>query len=405
MGDEGRVPPPLDGVGDKLRENWLKHVLSEGAKDRPYMLTRMPKFGSADVVKLADAFVAVDRRTEAKIPDLAEPDHRVKSTGRALAGDKALACIKCHTFGKHQATGIQALDLQTMTRRIREDWFHRYLPNPPEYRPGTRMPTGFAGGRSTIANVYDGEPSRQIAALWMYLADGEKAGIPDGLVANVIELQPKAKPIIYRNFIDGLSPRGIAVGYPKGANLAWDANRLCLSLIWHGRFIDASMHWTGRGNGFQRPLGDHVLRWEQSVPVASLESLDRPWPDEPPKDRGYRFRGYRLDKHGRPTFEYEGPSFTVEDLPLPVGGDDPSFQRHVLIKASRPGGSLYFLAGAGNEIKPLDDNAYLIGGTVRVRVQTVGASPIVRSNNGRQELLVPVTLQDGEAEIVTEISW
>jgi mono/diheme cytochrome c family protein len=405
MGDEGRVPPPLDGVGDKLRENWLKHVLSEGAKDRPYMLTRMPKFGSADVVKLADAFVAVDRRTEAKIPDLAEPDHRVKSTGRALAGDKALACIKCHTFGKHQATGIQALDLQTMTRRIREDWFHRYLPNPPEYRPGTRMPTGFAGGRSTIANVYDGEPSRQIAALWAFLSDGEKAGIPDGLVANIIELKPKAKPIIYRNFIDGLSPRGIAVGYPEGANLAWDADRLCLSLIWHGRFIDASMHWSGRGNGFQRPLGDHVMRWEQTAPVAVLESLDRPWPDEPPKERGYRFSGYRLDKQGRPIFEYEGPSFAIEDRPLPVRGDDPSFQRRVLIKASQPAGSLYYLAGVGKEIKPLDDNAFLIGGTVRVSIESAGDTPVVRTSNGRQELLVPATLRDGKAEIVTEISW
>ena len=45
MGDEGRIPPLLTGVGGKLTEAWLKHVLADGAKDRPYMLTRMPKFG------------------------------------------------------------------------------------------------------------------------------------------------------------------------------------------------------------------------------------------------------------------------------------------------------------------------------------------------------------------------
>ncbi len=49
MGDEGRIPPLLTGVGGKLTEAWLRHVLADGAKDRPYMLTRMPKFGEGNV--------------------------------------------------------------------------------------------------------------------------------------------------------------------------------------------------------------------------------------------------------------------------------------------------------------------------------------------------------------------
>jgi hypothetical protein len=406
MGDEGRVPPPLDGVGDKLREGWLKHVLAEGAKDRPYMLARMPKFGAAEVVKLAEDFAAVDRKTEAKIPALADSELHVKSTGRALVGDKALACIKCHTFGQHRATGIQALGLETMTRRIREDWFHRYLPNPPQFRPGTRMPTGFAGGRSTIGDVYGGDPASQIAAIWKYLGDGDKAGIPDGLIAGVIELKPDGRPIVYRNFIDGLSPRGIAVGYPEGADLAWDANKLCLALVWHGRFIDASMHWVGRGNGFQTPLGDHIVRLEQTVPLAALESLDSPWPNQPPKERGYQFRGYRLDKQGRPTFEYSGPGFSVEEQPLPVAGKkDAGFERRLTISAEQPVSQLYFLAAASPEIKPLGEDRYLVGGTLQIRVRSAGPTPIVRQNSGRQELLVPLALQDGKAEIVQEIFW
>src|SRR4029434_9573117 len=46
MGHEARIPPPLDGVGDKLTTDWLRHVLQEGSKDRPYMRARMPKFTS-----------------------------------------------------------------------------------------------------------------------------------------------------------------------------------------------------------------------------------------------------------------------------------------------------------------------------------------------------------------------
>lgn len=405
MGDEGRVPPPLDGVGDKLQDAWLRQVLADGAKDRPYMLTRMPRFAAPDVSALAESLVSLDQRTEGEIPKLDEPPSRVKATGRYLVGDQALACIKCHTFGPHRATGIQALSLLTMTRRIREDWFHRYLPNPPAYRPGTRMPSGFVNGRSTITSIYDGHPQKQIAAIWTYLSDGDKAGIPDGLIADLIELKPETRPILYRNFIDGLTPRGIAVGYPEKAHLAWDANQLCLALVWHGRFIDASKHWSGRGDGFQRPLGDHVVRIEQTVPLAVLESPDAAWPTQPPKERGYRFRGYRLDADGRPTFTYQGPRFTVDDKPLPVGtGDEPYFERQIAVQFDQPLENFYFLAGAAGEIKPLADGWRQIG-DYRVRLRAAGAEPIVRSSGGRQELLVPVIARDGNAEFVEEIVW
>ena len=49
MGDEGRIPPALDGVGAKLTTNWLKKIFAEGSADRPYMLTRMPKFGQKNI--------------------------------------------------------------------------------------------------------------------------------------------------------------------------------------------------------------------------------------------------------------------------------------------------------------------------------------------------------------------
>ena len=142
---------------------------------------------------------------------LPESEIRSKAQGRFLAGDKALGCIKCHTFGGHQTPGIRGLDLQTMTRRVREDWFHRYMVDPARYRPGTRMPSGFPEGKATVRDVYEGDPSKQLAALWSWLKDGDKAGLPEGLVGNVIELRPDARPVIYRNFIEGLSARGIAV--------------------------------------------------------------------------------------------------------------------------------------------------------------------------------------------------
>ncbi len=405
MGDEGRTPPPLAGVGDKLQIAWLKHVLANGADDRPYMQTRMPKFGEQNVGQLADLFAKQDQPPPAQLPESRDPPHKVKAVGRFLVGDKAFSCIKCHTFGKHRATGVQAIDLQTMAKRIRQDWFHRYLPDPPRYRPGTRMPTGFPGGHSTVGEVYSGDPQRQIAAMWRYLSDGPKAGLPDGLVVGIMELKPETEPIIYRNFIDGLTPRGIAVGFPEKAHFAWDANQMCLALIWHGRFIDASLHWGGRGAGFQTPLGDDVLHPEQTSPIAELTSPDAAWPTTPAKERGYRFRGYALDKQRRPAFRYEAAAFSVRDFPIAVrDGENVSLRRRLSIQPKTADAKLYFLAGRGQKIEPLPDGWFLIDNALRVRVQAA-QQPVVRKTSAGFELLAPISATAGKAEIVQELAW
>jgi len=407
MGDEGRIPPRLDGVADKLNDNWLKYVTQEGANDRPYMLTRMPKFGGQNVGHLAAAFIAVDRRTESTIPALEEPEIRVKAVGRHLVGDKALSCIKCHMFGQQKATGIQALNLQTMTRRLRDDWFFRYMVNPEAYRPGTRMPTGFPNGQATVRDVYEGDPGKQLAAIWTYLKDGDKAGIPEGLIANVIELKPQERPILYRNFIEGLSPRGIAVGYPEKAHLAWDADRLSLTLVWHGRFMDAGRHWEGRGLGFQRPLGDHILRLEETVPFALLASAEEAWPTQPPKEQSYKFLGYELDDAGRPRFRYRTPEFTVEDYPQAVAKTphEGTFRRQLTVTGTTTGKTLYFRAATGRSIEKQADGDYLVDDLLHIRLPGDGGKAFVREADGKKELLVPVDLSRGKAELTQEILW
>ncbi len=140
MGDEARLPPHLTGVGDKLNPEWLKTVLNEGARDRPYMLVRMPKFGQTGVGALAELISATDVHPETLDVNMPVAEHRYKADARHMIGDRALGCIKCHTFDQYKVTGVQAVNMTTMTRRLRREWFHRYLRNPSEYRPGTRMP-------------------------------------------------------------------------------------------------------------------------------------------------------------------------------------------------------------------------------------------------------------------------
>lgn len=405
MGDEGRLPPPLDGVGDKLTKEYLNHVLSNGADDRPYMRVTMPKFGNGRLAKLHETLIALDEKTAAPVVTFTEPESRIKSTGRHLAGDKGLACIKCHTFGDIKATGIQAIDMRKMTQRLREDWFRRYLFDPQQYRPGTRMPTGFPGGEAVAKDVLSADPPKQIAAIWAYLKDGDKAGIPDGLLAEAIELKPEGgRPVIYRNFIEGLTPRGIAVGYPEKCNLAWDANRMGLGLVWHGKFMDASKHWVGRGPGNQHPLGDHVTRIEDTSPVAVLASGDTLWPNEPPRERGYQFQGYELDARGRPAFKYRAGTVNVVDFFEPVAaGEEGTFRRTLRLSAETPVEGLYIRAAAGSSIEIGPDGTFVIDKLWTVK--PIGWPAIVRESNGRQELLMAVPLQGGKAEVTLELQW
>src|SRR6185295_20077762 len=90
--------------------------------------------------------------------------------GRNLVGTGGFACISCHTFGPHKSLGIPALDLTLTTRRLKKDWFHRYLLDPQSLRPGTRMPSFWPEGVAVNKDVLKGDTEAQIRALWLYLA-------------------------------------------------------------------------------------------------------------------------------------------------------------------------------------------------------------------------------------------
>lgn len=421
MGDEGRIPPALDGVGDKLREETLTDLLQNGTKgnpnqkDRPYMLTRMPRF---HVGAIARSFVAVDQQTIAKLEELDVPLSRAKSAGRKLAGDSGLSCVKCHPFNQHQATGIQAINLNAMHRRLREDWFYRYMADPQVYRRGTRMPAAWPFGMATIKDLLDGSVDKQMRALWAYLADGSNAAIPAGIVREAIVLTPEKEPLLYRNFLQGpkseggqlTAPRGFAVGYPEGIHLAFDVDRLALLWLWQGQFIDASKHWVGRGPGFQNPLGDNVLPLPADVPFAVLAEPSTAWPTQPARDQGYQFKGYRFDESRRPIFEYQFGRISIDDHVRPVkSGKEVRFERSLSL-AVTPGDpidlkNLYFRAATGSKMEANNDGSFRIDNVLNLRVAGSSQKPWIRQAGARQELLLPLDLSGGTARIEEQFVW
>src|SRR5262245_44496511 len=211
MGDEGRVRPPLDGVGAKLNLEYPKKVLDKGADARPYMHTSMPGFGAANVGHLADAFAALDKLPAVPPVKFTESDGKIIGTGRFMVGAQAFGCIKCHTFAGNKAEGVQGIDMLLMPKRLKRDWFHAYCIDPQKVRPGTRMPTAWPNGQSVLPNLLDGQADLQIEAIWAYLGS-KSPQIPAGMGRKFMPLTPTDGAIIYRNFIQGAGTRPIGGG-------------------------------------------------------------------------------------------------------------------------------------------------------------------------------------------------
>ena len=408
MGVEGSVPPPLTGAGAKLRADWLETVLVRGGAVRPYMHTRMPQFGERAVGTLAALLSSVDDTAgDESDPRELEVTPSLAKDGRRLVGVDGMSCISCHTYGRFASLGIPALDLATTPARLKKDWFRRWLLEPATIREGTRMPQFWPDGESVRPDVLEGNTDQQIEALWTYLAAGPRARPAKGLQKIGQELLVFDEAVIYRHWIQGVGPRAIAVGYPAGANLGFDAEGVRLALLWQGSFLDAGQHRSGRGTGMISPLGEGVLSAPPGVPFARLESGEAPWPTAVGREAGYRFGGYRLDGDARrPAFLY---SFRVGDRTVSVedsfvdelSSASPSFRREIVLRCDDAPDGLTFRAWAGQSVQRTA-GVWLCDEAVRLEIDHDGGGPVVRAGT---ELLVPLKFRDGEARVVEVIRW
>ena len=404
MGDEGQHPPALKSVGAKLNSQWLNKVLNEGIKSRPYMHTRMPMFGGENVFgQLAQELIAIDKLTQ-PIEEViqTQSERQVKAHGRFLAGNEALSCINCHTFGKFKATGVQAIDLTTMTERLSKDWFHAYMLKPSKFRRGTRMPESWPGGKSFYPDILDGDAQKQIDAVWTYLSDGSKAPKPKGLVRTKFEIKAVDRPKIYRNFIAGAGARAIGVGYPQQVNIAFDAQNCRMAILWQENFIDASRHWTGRGQGFEPPLGENILQLHDGV-VWTTEPIADQWPSEFTAQQRPRFKGYRFDKNRQPIFDYVVGGVIIEEHPLPVSTDDRPLLKRAFRFTSTGNKSISYLAAVGKTIE-IKDSTISVGSDYKTTLTNVKEIKLIKLGDNQAALAV-IDLSSGSAEVEQSYDW
>jgi len=299
LGDTGRYPPPLTGVGRKLQPAWLAKVLTGEARVRPYLNVRMPVYGTA-----TDALSALLTKADAKA-ETALPEGNVEAGRKLLGTFGGNSCITCHSWADRASLGIQGLDLSNLSQRIQPGWLHEYLINPAAYRAGTLMPSFWPEGRAANTEILGGDTTKQIAAIYAFAKSG--GGVPEGFpetASGEFELIPKDRAIVQRTFLEGVGTHTILVGFPGGVSLAYDGERARPALAWKGRFFDAYSTWFMRAAPFEKPLGESVVKW----PAAS------------PGEAEVRFLGYTLDAAGVPTFLWLASGLQVRERFEPAGG-------------------------------------------------------------------------------------
>lgn len=341
---EDLLPPRLSGTGHKLLTPWLTQVLTQAGRARPWMGLRMPQYGEANVGFLPHALP----KLEGTVPDdavgkVALTPAKVEA-GKTLAGKTAsgFGCIACHDISGVRGGGTRGPDLATIDQRLRLDWYTRWMHQPQRMAPGTKMPQNFFGDTSQITTVLGGNADAQIDALWAYLSLGPGLPLPAGIEppGKALAVPVKDRPEVLRTFLPDAGSKAVAVGYPGGTSVAFDAAECRLAYAWAGNFLDAGPVWGGRGGQPANLLGAKFWAAPPGHPWAVTDS--RTPPDfaaraadpaygRPLKDdalyagpRRVHFRGYALDSRGTPSFRYaldapDGrPALAVTETPAPL---------------------------------------------------------------------------------------
>jgi mono/diheme cytochrome c family protein len=319
---EAIAPPPLTGVAHKLRTSWMKQVLMQGARARPWMGLRMPQFGEANVGGLAEALAAFEgTESDSRIHQEVITAEKVLA-GKQLVGKGGFGCISCHDIAGIPNAGTRGPDLASMDQRVRHDWYRSWLEQAQRMQPGTRMPTIFADGKSLMPHVLGGNADAQAEAIWAYLSLGRNLPLPEGLEPPPgLVLVVKDRPILMRTFLPDVSPRALAIGFPGGISVAYDLAKCRLAYAWSGAFLDASPVWDGRGGNPAKLLGPRFWTSPAGCPWAMHTSHEPPDFAALAQDPGYgaslpegqvyngphhlQFEKYSVDDLGRPAFHYQ----------------------------------------------------------------------------------------------------
>lgn len=138
--DMPKIGPVLSGVGTKLNYTWATNWIKDPKSVFP--TARMPKFGFNDEEAMAIADYLFKLNTDYRVdePSKEEVDWDLYDKGKMIFSESR--CSICHpSQGKGGAfRNIYAPDLTGIGSKVKIEWLRKWLKEPQDYFPKTRMP-------------------------------------------------------------------------------------------------------------------------------------------------------------------------------------------------------------------------------------------------------------------------
>ncbi len=172
------APPTLQGEGEKIQAQWLYEFLHEPISIRPWLKVRMPTYSyhGSQINSIVKYFNYIDDQefpfTDIYHPNLSKDEF---AAAEKLFSKEVFGCAQCHVVGNQMPTGAPdgwGPNLGLASKRLKPDWIVKWIKNPPEVLPGTKMPVFFDPGSYKDAgppDILDGDEDRQIKALRDYV--------------------------------------------------------------------------------------------------------------------------------------------------------------------------------------------------------------------------------------------
>ncbi|TWT57863.1 Cytochrome c [Thalassoglobus neptunius] len=296
------IPPSLNAIGDKLRDDVLDSALS-GKQDRvraDWLMVRMPQFNHSpeQLDALKTFLVEHDRIPEGgatHMDDVAIDRDELLLTGRNLVGAGGFSCIACHQIGdyvpKNTAIGTRGSDLSAIGSRLRPEFYLRWTRAPLRVIPGMEMPSY----TKPVPGILDGHVETQLTALWKAVTDAEfEPPSNPAQVEQLWQVAGESAPRIIRDVFtlpkefgeesDDFVPvaRAFAVGFPNHHSVLFDLDRAEVRDWRFGDFArqrteGKSWYWDMAGTSFApgwKSVPDFVLVNQNSESIEPLQRVD-----------------------------------------------------------------------------------------------------------------------------------
>lgn len=306
--------PRLTQATAKFRHAYLLAAIREGVSGvRPdWYSYRMPSYGErAEEIVRALAESDGELIEPAEMHHVPDADPTVRALGPALIGFSGYACVTCHVWnGQSFSTvepGTVGPDLTSVVRRIRRDWFDRFLDDPQRVHPGTPMPSFFRRGEPARLDFLGRDATRQKDALWAYLALGKEAPAPQPRPPLALPFPPREGPPLIAQLPlllpDMRLVEGLCVWYGSHDLVLYDLEKAALRSVYTGaQLLRQANIWRS-----MQLAGNPVLSDVLAEPALRLVG---PADDEHPT--AACFEGYDRLSHGvRLRLRYQFPWGTL----------------------------------------------------------------------------------------------